>query len=74
MKQLFYVLAYHDDETICYYEGRKDFVLDLEDPDILVFTEEKAAKARARIENSGESFVKAIRVHRDYLDVAAIPN
>ena len=74
-QERFYVLA---DITSCdgnwEYIGKDEDVTCLDDPNIRVFTDRNEAVAAAKRELlAGRVSPKVIRVHRDFLDVAATP-
>jgi len=71
---LYYVIALVEDEQANKYLGNGGTIVDsLDDPNIQVFDDLTKARQRAHRWQNGAIHAKVIRVHRDYLDVAAVP-
>jgi len=70
---LYYVIALVEDEQANKYLGDGDIVDSLDDPNILVFEDLTKARQRAHRWQNGTIRAQVIRVHHDYLDVAAVP-
>jgi hypothetical protein len=75
-QELFFVVAGIEDEEIFGYLADKSdeiYVNEIESPGILVFRTPEVAEDVARTHSDcGEC--KVIQVHRDFLDVAAVPD
>jgi len=64
----YYVIARVEDDEIKNYLGREDRPARLDDPHTLVFKTRAMANRYADLEHHN-----VLRIHRDYLDVAALP-
>ncbi len=71
-QELFFVVAFVVDGETNKYLNDEDGPVDLDDPSIKVYEDIQSARKRAHLWHNGAIRAQAIRVHRDYLDVAAL--
>lgn len=68
---LYFVIARVEDGEIKHYLSREDGPVELDSPNTAVFENEDEADLLASRDHTSN---KVLRIHRDFLDVAAIPS
>lgn len=70
-KTHYYVIARVENGEIKHYLSRNDGPVVLDSPDIACFENEDEADLRASRDHTSN---RVLRIHRDYLDVSAMPD